>query len=600
MANFNFSNIAKRLERVEATHAQAGSASLAETMVQARVTHPRPLRTEAFLQAQAGLPGIVGRMARGDLRLRRFGTSTAPIDPEVELPQAMGELFHDPLGFVLWSFDWGTEASMRVVRLPEQYQGRFDSEFGPDAWAAGLLDNLGQETTERGFDGAQAVEAVRMAVASGHGIGKSAVTAWLTLWIMSTRPNARGVVTASTQPQLESKTWAQIAAWTKRCVTRDWFDVSTGRGSMKMVHTDFPETWNCYAQTARQENAESFAGLHAADSSPFYLVDEASGVPDAIHEVMQGGLTDGEPFLFAFGNPTRNTGWFHGAFHAQRHRWTTWQIDSREVAITNKDIIQQWVDDFGVDSDFVKVRVRGIFPSASSLQFIARDVVDDAMAREVAPPRGESVVVGVDPARFGSDSSVIFTRHGRDGRAWPPIRLRGVDTMTLAARTAEHVNFLRSAGHHVLINVDGGGVGGGVIDRLRSVGFEVNEVQFGARAMDPKKWANRRAEIWGAMRDWLKIGTLPQDEDLAVDLTSPEYGYTKQDQIQLERKESMKARGLASPDSADALAVTFAVPTPIAEAVDLHAADWGARDRQMVMDYDPLAGRQGAHYEVRQ
>ena len=585
---FNLTNIAKRLERVEATHALATTTSLAEAIVQARATHPRPRRTEAALQAQAGLPGLAGRMARGDLRLRRFGTSTAPIDPDVELPQAMGEFFHDPPGFVMWSFDWGTEASMRVVRLPEQYQLEYDSEFGPDQWACDLLTALGDQTRERGFDGAQAVEAVRMAVASGHGIGKSAVTAWLTHWIMSTRPNARGVVTASTQPQLESKTWAQIAAWGKRCITREWWDVSTGRGSMKMAHKDHPETWACYAQTARQENAESFAGLHAADSSPFYLVDEASGVPDAIHEVMQGGLTDGEPFLFAFGNPTRNTGWFHGAFHAQRHRWSTWQIDSREVAITNKEIIQQWVDDFGADSDFVKVRVRGIFPSASSLQFIGRDLVDDAMERELPASRGEIVVVGVDPARFGSDSSVIFTRTGRDARMWPPIRLRGVDTMTLAARVSEHVNFLRSAGQQVVINVDGGGVGGGVIDRLRSVGYEVNEVQFGSRALDPKKYANRRAEIWGAMKDWLKIGAIPIDEDLAIDLTSPEYGYTAQDQIQLERKESMKARGLASPDTADALAVTFAVTVPIPEAQQELGVEWGQRERDKVLNFDPL------------
>lgn len=586
----NLTNITKRLDRVEATHALAGATSLAEAIVLARATHPRPRRTEAALQAQAGIPGLAGRIARGDLRLRRFGTSTAPIDPDVELAQAMGEFSHDPLGFVMWSFDWGTEASMRVVRLPEALQVTYDSEFGPDQWACDLLTALGDQTRQRGFDGTKAVDAVRMAVSSGHGIGKSFLTAVVCLWIMSTRPNARGVVTATTAAQLESKTWAAISAWSKRCVTRDWFDISTGRGSMKMLHKDYPETWSVYAQTAREENSESFAGLHAADSTPFYLVDEASGVPHGIFEVMEGGLSDGEPIQLLMGNPTRNTGFFHSAFHAQRHRWTTWQIDSRDVAITNKEQIQQWVDDFGADSDFVKVRVRGVFPSASSLQFIGRDLVDEAMERELPSSRGEIVVVGVDPARFGSDSSVIFTRAGRDARMWPPIRLRGVDTMTLAARVSEHVNFLRSAGQQVIINVDGGGVGGGVIDRLRSVGYEVNEVQFGSRAMDAKKYANRRAEIWGAMKDWLKIGAIPKDEDLAIDLTSPEYGYTLQDQIQLERKESMKARGLASPDTADALAVTFAVTVPIPEAQQELGVEWGQRERDKVLDYDPIQG----------
>lgn len=125
------------------------------------------------------------------------------------------------------------------------------------------------------------------------------------------------------------------------------------------------------------------------------------------------------------------------------------------MAITNKEILRQWVEDFGEDSDFVKVRVRGVFPSASSLQFISRDVVDQAMQRDAPSARGETTVVGVDPARFGNDCSVIFTRTGRDGRAWPPIRLRGVDTMQLASRVAEHVNFLRAAGCQVILNVDG-------------------------------------------------------------------------------------------------------------------------------------------------
>lgn len=584
----NLDDIAKRIEKAEAGKSTKGDAGT--QLIEARTgAGQRPRRAQACLEAQAGLPGLAGRMARADLRINRFGESTEPVNPEVELPLAMAEFFDDPLGFVMWSFDWGTDPSMRVVRLPGEYQMLFDCEFGPDLWACQMLEDIGRQVRERAFDGAKAVEAVRVAVSSGHGIGKSAVTAWLCLWIMSTRPNARGVVTASTQPQLESKTWAQIAAWTKRCMTRNWWDISTGRGSMKMVNKERPESWNCYAQTARAENAEAFAGLHAADSSPFYLVDEASGVPDAIHEVMQGGLTDGEPFLLAFGNPTRNTGFFHAAFHTQRHRWTTYQIDSRDVAITNKDQIQQWVDDFGGDSDFVKVRVRGIFPSASSLQFIGRDLVDAAASRDLPDARGESVIVSVDVARFGSDESVIFTRQGRDARTWPPTRLRQVDTMTLASRVAEHVNFLRHAGKHVLIAVDGGGVGGGVIDRLRSLGFDVDEVQFGSRAYDSKKYANRRAEIWGLMKDWLAGGAIASDEELAMDLTGVEYGFTPADQIQLERKESMKARGLSSPDIADALAIGFAVNPPIPDMSGVEGTGNSDRDRMAVLNFDPFA-----------
>ena len=116
-----------------------------------------------------------------------------------------------------------------------------------------------------------------------------------------------------------------------------------------MLNRDRPESWRCDAQTSREENSESFAGLHAADSTPFFIFDESSGVPDAIHQVAQGGLTDGEAMMFAFGNPTKNSGWFHAAFNSQRHRWLTRQIDSRKVHITNKRQLQEWIDDFGLD-----------------------------------------------------------------------------------------------------------------------------------------------------------------------------------------------------------------------------------------------------------
>ena len=198
-----------------------------------------------------------------------------------------------------------------------------------------------------------------------------------------------------------------------------------------------------------------------------------------------------------------------------------------------------------------------------------------------------------DPARFGDDSSVIWTRIGRDARSFAPVRLRGADTMTLAARVAEHVNTLRLSGRPVIINVDGGGVGGGVIDRLRSVGFDVNEVQFGGRAIDSRKWANRRAEIWGAMRDWLTGGAIPKDEILATDLTCVEYGYNAADAILLEKKESMKARGLASPDSADALAITFAVPVPVGVRDGMQRGN-----RRQQAEYDPYAALNRGHDPV--
>lgn len=518
------------------------------------------------------------------------------------LAEDMARFYADPLGFVMYAFPWDSDPALQVVKLPPEYRLQFDCEYGPDLWACEMLESIGRDVRERGFDGVTPVAPIQYAVSSGHGIGKSAMAAWITLWIMSTRPHSKGVVTANTGEQLASKTWAGVAAWKTRCITGHWFDITTGKGAMRLVHKQYPESWRVDAQTSKEENSESFAGLHAASSTPWYLFDEASAIPAKIWEVAEGGKTDGEPMHFVFGNPTRNTGAFADCFGKQRHRWKTRQIDSRSVQITNKRLLDEWVKDYGEDSDFVKVRVRGVFPNASSLQFIARDLVDEAARREAQVTRwqGRTAAIGVDVARFGDDSSVIRTRVGRDARSIAPKRFNGISTMQLAARVSEHIRYLRELGLNVVTFVDGGGVGGGVVDRLRELGHDVIEVQFGASARDPKKYLNRRAEIWGAMRDWLATGCIDKDETLATDMTSVEYQFTVKDQIQLERKEDMKKRGLASPDDGDALALTFAEPvaeytepereTSRPESRVSRPADHDAYARSSVRgDYDPYA-----------
>lgn len=490
------------------------------------------------------------------------------LNPERQLAEDIGGFFYDPLAFVMYAYGWDTDPSIQIVKLESPYRERFGCEYGPDRWACEFLDQLGEDIRKRGFDGVSAVEPVQYAVSSGHGIGKSAMAAWLAHFIMSTRPHSRGVVTANTAEQLASKTWAGVSAWVKRSINAHWFTITTGKGAMKMVHNDHPDTWRVDAQTSREENSESFAGLHAASSTPWYLFDEASAIPSKIWEVAEGGKTDGEPMHFAFGNPTRNTGTFAECFGKNRHRWRTWQIDSRKVQITNKAKIAQWVADYGEDSDFVRVRVRGVFPRASSMQFIGRDLVDDAMTRDMHTysPHSRTALVGVDVARFGDDESTIYTRMQRDARTYPPKAFRELDTMQLAARVGEHINELKELGLRVITFVDGGGIGGGVIDRLRQLGHDVIEVNFGGKPDDPKKYANKSAEMWDRCKSWLPTGYLPEPDSeygevLATDLTGREYGFNDASQIVLEKKEHMKERGLASPDHADGLVLTFAHPS---------------------------------------
>lgn len=591
MANIN--DIARRIQTLEATASTETVGNLRDRIQHARRNPPTPTHNAPELQAIAHGSSITARIARGWLRIGFFTTEPTrrmppEIDPSNVLPAMAGYLYARPLAHVLFAYDWGVDRALQLVKLPDEYRLQFDSEHGPDLWACELLDSIGKEVQTRGFDGTKAVDAIRAAVSSGHGVGKSAITAWITNWLMSTRPNARGVITANTSAQLESKTWSEIGKWSKRSLFGDWFDITTGKGAMRMTARGFAESWRCDAQTCREENSESFAGLHSADSTPFYVFDEASAIPAAIWQVAEGGLTDGEPHFYAFGNPTRTSTKFHECFHGQRHRWLTRRVDSRSCQITNKAQLDQWATDYGVDSDFFKVRVLGEFPSQSSLQFIGRDLVREAMTRATPSARGEAIVIGCDIARFGDDSTVLFFRQGRDARSYPPIRLKGADTMQVASRIAEQVNLFRSAGHYVLVAIDGGGVGGGVIDRLRAIGYDIDEVQFGSRALDPRKYAQRRSELWGLLKEWLKVGAIPDDQELLDDLTGPEYGFTSTEAIQLEKKSDMKARGLSSPDIADALAITMAVEPPLPGEDELPSAMYSERERLAVLNYNPL------------
>lgn len=406
-------------------------------------------------------------------------------------------------------------------------------------------------------------EAVRLAVASGHGVGKSALVAWVLLWAMATRIDTRGVVTANTETQLRTKTWAELAKWLRKWDRRDWFEFTSTSLASRVAGHD--KTWRLDLVPWSGTNAEAFAGLHNQGQRTIVVFDEASAIPDVIWDTTEGAFTDGRTELLwlVFGNPTRNTGRFRECFARFAHRWRCHRVDSRQVEITNKAQLARWVEDYGEDSDFVRVRVRGVFPRAGSMQFIDGDAIEEAMRREIVPDAEEALVIGVDVARFGDDRSVIYPRRGRDARSRLPIVLRGVDTMTLAGKVTEVAAQYRAD----TIFVDEGGVGGGVVDRLRQLGVpNVIGVNFAGR---PDGWApegtgplfaNKRAEIWGRLKEWLKAGAIVDDPALAQDLGGLEYGYDAKNAIQLERKDDMKKRGLASPDLGDALALTFAQP----------------------------------------
>jgi hypothetical protein len=244
---------------------------------------------------------------------------------------------------------------------------------------------------------------------------------------------------------------------------------------------------------------------------------------------------------------------------------------------TDKAVLEEIVKKYGEDSDEARVEVKGQFPRQGDKQFISREVVEQAVSRfyptmknpdygkpselpEIPNPaflpedNWAPLILGVDPARYGDDSTVLYWRQGRRASPIPPTILKGADNMEVANMIAGLITKFNPDA----VCVDAGN-GTGVIDRLRELGYKVHEVWFGAGSPE-QEYANLRTYMWAQIRDWLRGGAIPNDPDLIDDLTSPEYKFLgTSDRIALESKEQLKKRGYSSPDRADALACTFAV-----------------------------------------
>ena len=484
---------------------------------------------------------------------------------ELTLAADIGAMTKDPLRWVKYAFAWG--------------EGELAGCDGPRQWQAEILEHIG----ERLAAGASVQDAVQIAVASGHGIGKSALVAWVILWAMSTHEDTRGVVTANTEAQLRTKTWPELAKWHRLSLNKHWFTFTA-----TALHSTDPEhekTWRVDAIAWSETRTEAFAGLHNQGRRVLVVFDEASAIPDAIWQVTEGALTDESTEIVwcAFGNPTRNTGRFRECFGRLRHRWQTRQIDSRTVEGTNKAQLAKWVEDYGEDSDFVRVRVRGLFPSASPTQFIPSALVEAARKRDVVSHATDPVLLGVDVAREGDDESVIACRVGLDARSFGWKCLRVADTMQLVGHVVAFAQDIQARGLRVAqIAVDAHGMGVGVADRLRELGWPVMHAYNWPDSSDAQ-YHNPNDKWWAAIRDWLKAGAIPDDDVLADQLIGREMGFDARGRLSLEKKADMKARGLSSPDRADALAMTFAFPVAPQLPEDQRNTPGRA-----VTDYDPF------------
>ena len=481
-------------------------------------------------------------------------------DPEQELVELAAACTHDPVRWAQFAYDWG--------------HGELADYDGPRDWQAEMLaeirDHLQNPATRH--------QPLMIARASGHGIGKSAGIGMVVNWAISTCEDTKVVITANTDTQLRTKTAPEVGKWQRLSITSHWLDVQAT--SVAVRDKDHAKTWRADFVPWSEHNTEAFAGLHNKGKRIVLIFDEASAIADKVWEVAEGALTDEgtEIIWIAFGNPTRNVGRFRECFRRFKHRWKARQIDSRTVEGTNKEQIAKWAADYGEDSDFFKVRVRGMFPSMSARQFIGEADVATAYGKVLRPEQYEFApkILTVDPAWEGDDEFAIGLRQGLSFRILRTMPKN--DNDLVAARVIADLEDQHQAD---AVFVDAG-YGTGIVSAGQGMGRDWTLVWFAGASADIG-CLNKRAEMWKAARDWLKSGgALPDDPQLRDELQAPEIVPRADGKVQIESKKDMKARGVPSPNRADALVLSFAFPVVKRNPLDAYRNDRGARG-----DYDP-------------
>lgn len=466
--------------------------------------------------------------------------ATQAAAPEIDMAADIGRYTHDPAGFSRYAFPWG--------------EGDLSDSAGPRQWQADVNNYIAQHLSNP----KTRFQPCCIAVSSGHGIGKSAEIAMLVNWAKSTCEDTKVVITAGTGTQLATKTVPEVSKWFRRACNAAWWDVNAT--SIRYRSEKRQANWRTDFITWSEYNTDAFAGMHNKGKRIVLVFDEASAIADKVWEVAEGALTDEgtEIIWIAFGNPTQNSGRFRACFGQYAHRWKTFQIDSRTVEGTNKDQIEKWRADYGEDSDFFRIRVRGEFPRVGSNQFISADAVAACRKFKAEGFQGFPKMLGVDVARFGDDKTVLVLRQGRKAEVIG--KYRGKDVAEVTSLVIEAIEKHQPDA----VIVDSDGIGAPVYDNLKFRGYSKRLFEFhgGFPANNQSAYFNQRSEIWGLLRDWIVAGAeIPDDPEIEMELTAPQYGFSAQQQLQLEKKDDMKKRRpeVGSPDVGDALAMTFAV-----------------------------------------
>lgn len=493
---------------------------------------------------------------------------------EQELASDVAGFQHDPAGFVWYAFPWGQKGSPLQNKKPRR-------------WFLSLCARIKAKLERNGTDDVWRV--VQEAVASGHGIGKSAAMAQLALWALSTHEKTRGVITANTENQLRTKTWPELVKWHNLCITRHWFKCT----ATAIYHVGHEKEWRMDAVPWSEHSTEAFAGLHNEGRRLFLGMDEASGIADSVWETAEGAMTDDrtEILWLAFGNPTRATGRFRQCFTKFRELWGSVNVDSRTVEGINLDRLHRWARLYGENSQFFNVRVRGQFVEADANQLIPMEWIAAARLRGQNLQTDGSLPtrrISGDIAGGGADDTVLTSMLHYDSIRVAVKQLKySFGPATAVTDAADAVwslwnSFGCSLNNGDDIVIDSLGVGQGCANNLvKQYQLPVVLYKGGEASSAPKLFRNRRVQSYIALRNDFRDGKiallpdmLPDEESWAefeAQLSSVK-GKPGTDKLEdLQTREEMSRQGIDSPDHADSLAMQYAtqVPTIIEHSVSL-------------------------------
>jgi len=423
-------------------------------------------------------------------------------------------------------------------------------EKHPDLFVEDLLGVTPQDW-QREVMSAVAKGQRRCSIRSGHGVGKSSCASWLMIWFLLTRYPVKIVVTAPTASQLFDALFAECKRWIKELPTpiKSLMEMKSDRIELGSSPTEAFIS----ARTSRSESPESLAGVHA--DHVLLVVDEASGVPESVFEAAYGSMSGKDATTILLGNPTRSSGYFYETHTRLRDSWWTKQVSCLDSPLVSPDFIQEMELKYGADSNAMKVRVYGEFPTAEDDTLISLHAVEQASKREVIQSEDTPIIYGLDVARYGDDSSVLCARKGRhlvSLHSWKKLSL-----MELVGRVQDILNNTEEPFGDLCC--DSIGLGSGVIDRMLELDIPVRGVNVSESPALTDRYANLRAELWDKTKDWFTQEVqIPNDDSLIADLTAPRYSFNSSGKMIVESKAETKKRLGRSTDFADSLVLTFA------------------------------------------